>query len=102
MPNHVHAIVTPLKGNKLSDILSGWKSFSSRNINKLLGRKGQLWLHETYDHIVRNEKQLNAFKKYIRHNPVKSAPLKNFLGSFDLENEDNGQPGTNALQKGRR
>ncbi len=72
MPNHVHVLVKPLGEYKLPDILHSWKSFSANKINEVLGNKGQLWMHESYDHIVRNEKALNAIRNYIRNNPAKA------------------------------
>ena len=72
MPNHVHILVKPLEGHLLPEILHSWKSFTANEINKVTGNKGQLWMHESYDHIVRNEKALQAIRKYIWDNPVKS------------------------------
>jgi valyl-tRNA synthetase len=69
MPNHVHALVTPKAGNRLSDLLHTWKRFSAREINRLRGRKGQLWQHESYDHIVRSEESLHRIATYIERNP---------------------------------
>ena len=33
---------------------------------------GTVWQDERYDHIVRNEQELQYFWKYIRQNPVKA------------------------------
>jgi len=71
MPNHVHVLVRPLHGDRLADILHSWKSFTAKEINRRLGRTGQLWQHESYDHIVRNEKAIYAIRNYIRANPLK-------------------------------
>jgi len=68
MPNHVHLLVKPLDGNNLKDIVHSWKSFTANKINKALGKKGQLWMKESYDHIVRNEKALIAIRNYIQNN----------------------------------
>ncbi|MCF8305762.1 MAG: Eco57I restriction-modification methylase domain-containing protein [Ignavibacteriales bacterium] len=72
MPNHVHILFKPLGENKLPDILHSWKSFTANEINKVTGNKGQLWMHESYDHIVGNENALHAIRNYIRQNPVKA------------------------------
>jgi|GEM_PF-123008 len=75
MPNHVHVLVKPLGNYSITDILHSWKSYTANEINKLLGRKGQVWMHESYDHIVRNEKAFEAIRQYIRNNPKgKSTP----------------------------
>ena len=36
MPNHVHAIVWPMPGHILSDILHSWKSFTSKRAQQIL------------------------------------------------------------------
>ncbi|MCR4321858.1 MAG: Eco57I restriction-modification methylase domain-containing protein, partial [Candidatus Brocadiaceae bacterium] len=36
------------------------------------GGKGQLWMHESYDHIVRNREAFEAIRNYIRQNPAKA------------------------------
>ena len=69
MPNHVHALLTPRPGFALGKILHSWKSFSAHEINKQTGRKGDVWQHETYDHIVRDPDSLWHFAKYIVDNP---------------------------------
>lgn len=69
MPNHVHALLTPLPGFDLGKILHSWTSFSAHEINKKAGRSGDVWQHETYDHIVRDPESLWHFAKYIVDNP---------------------------------
>jgi len=68
MPNHVHVIVIPKGKWTLSNIMHSWKSYTSNKINKLLGREGELWLHESFDHIIRNPEQLERIRKYIEDN----------------------------------
>ena len=68
MPNHVHLIVKPINENLISDITHSWKSFTANKINKRMNKTGQLWMHESYDHIIRNEQSLEAIRKYIRNN----------------------------------
>ena len=70
MPNHVHVLIKPLAGHGLADILHSWKSFTANRINSELGRTGQLWQHESFDHIVRNESAMQAIRRYIRDNPI--------------------------------
>lgn len=72
MPNHVHALVHPLSGHTLEEILHSWKSFTAHRANKLLGRDGEFWQPESYDHWVRNEAEFERFKRYIEENPVKA------------------------------
>ncbi len=72
MPNHVHVLVTPKEGYGLADILHSWKSFTAHEICKKAGEAGQVWQHESYDHIVRSPEQLRHFEDYIHENPVKA------------------------------
>ena len=69
MPNHVHALVAPTAAYPLSTVVKDWKSVSAHRLNKLTGRKGGLWQHETWDHIVRNPGQMDRFRRYIAENP---------------------------------
>ena len=70
MPNHVHVLVTPLGEHTLSDAVQEWKSVSAHRINKALGRKGEFWQKEYFDHIVRSAEQLAKFRRYIQNNPL--------------------------------
>ena len=72
MPNHVHLLVVPLGNVELSDIISAWERISARHINRIMGRSGRLWSRDSYDHIVRNEKELIRIDRYIQNNPVKA------------------------------
>ncbi len=71
MPTHVHLLMEPLGGHNLSRILQGIKGAFAREINKLTGVTGTFWLDESYDHIVRSEKQYWRFIRYITENPTK-------------------------------
>jgi REP element-mobilizing transposase RayT len=72
MPNHVHAIVRPIQGHELSEILHSWKSFTAREVNKLTRSSGQLWQHESFDHIVRDEHELERISAYVAENPMRA------------------------------
>lgn len=77
MPNHVHVLIKPLQDahgefSLISSILKSWKGISARLINKELGKTGTLWYDESYDHAVRNVKELNNIVMYILNNPVKA------------------------------
>ncbi len=69
MPNHVHVLVKPLSGHGLVGILHTWKSYTANQLNRRRGRTGQLWQHESYDHIVRHDLEMQAIRRYIRDNP---------------------------------
>src|ERR1039458_5672930 len=72
MPNHVHALVRPVQGYLLKEILPSWKSFSAHKLNEALGRKGTFWQDESFDCIVRNPAQLEKYSAYIQANPAKA------------------------------
>ncbi|MEW6103279.1 MAG: Eco57I restriction-modification methylase domain-containing protein, partial [bacterium] len=46
-----------------------WKSYTANKINKLLCKEGELWMHESFDHIIRSPKQFERIRKYIENNP---------------------------------
>ncbi|MGI8431963.1 MAG: carbamoyl-phosphate synthase large subunit, partial [Chthoniobacterales bacterium] len=71
MPNHVHLLVQPLPGNNFAEILHSWKSFTAHTLNRSLGRSGEVWMAESYDHIVRDGEELVALRRYIAANPEK-------------------------------
>ena len=83
MPNHVHALICiekwsssvrnglkpfPTKKHDLSEIMRWFKTFSSRKIH-------DAWLKSFkrqksfYDHIIRNEEDLQNHQQYIELNP---------------------------------
>jgi REP element-mobilizing transposase RayT len=72
MPNHVHAVFTPVGGHTLAKVLHSWKSFTAHDINKKLGRSGHLWQTESYDHLIRDNADLMHHVFYVRENPVKA------------------------------
>ena len=57
MPNHSHAVVEPGSDIDLSEITHSWKSFTSHEVNKLLNRNGNIWHKESFDRIIRNQKE---------------------------------------------
>ena len=72
MPNHVHAIVKPLPGCELPDIVHSWKSFTAKEINRQLGRQGSLWMEEHYDHLIRDENDFRNQVAYVVADPEKA------------------------------
>jgi REP-associated tyrosine transposase len=76
MPDHVHLLLTPLTQESgyeypLGKILQGIKGFSAREINKLRLSKGNLWMDENYDRIIRDFDEYLEKWHYLRNNPVK-------------------------------
>ncbi len=113
MPNHIHGIIhlngTTIVGaghvqptneqihtsryqhlvsKSLSSILGSFKSSVSRicNQNQL---KESIWQRNFYEHVIRNEFELNSIREYIIHNPLqweldRENPLSR---NYDLELE---------------
>ncbi len=84
MCNHVHLLIDqqdipepprPPNGKHytaLSRAMRSLKGISGYNCVQALGCKGAFWQHESYDHIVRNEKEFERILNYIVNNPVKA------------------------------
>ncbi|RKZ30462.1 hypothetical protein DRQ36_05445 [bacterium] len=54
----------------LCEVIRQFKTFSGKRINKFLDRKGPVWQRSFYDHIIRNEDDLNSIRGYIINNPL--------------------------------
>ena len=84
MPNHVHLVVDMTRkmedgidfpdGNpvSLSLVMRLIKGGSAYEINKYLNVSGAFWQQESYDHVVRNWKELRNIISYTLQNPVKA------------------------------
>jgi REP element-mobilizing transposase RayT len=73
MPNHLHAVVfLPTDAPSLSRTLQHLKGYTAQQANVLLQRAGQFWQRESYDHIVRDEAELQRIIAYVLENPVKA------------------------------
>jgi REP element-mobilizing transposase RayT len=78
MPNHVHLLFKILKRDKarstypVTNILRLIKGSTARKANKILGRSGSFWQHESYDHLVRSDDERERIIRYILNNPVKA------------------------------
>ena len=71
MPNHVHVLLTPIV--TAGKLLQSVKGFSAREANKSLGRTGEpFWQAESYDHWVRDDKELERICRYIEGDPVRA------------------------------
>lgn len=97
MPNHVHGMIVfnddrrggsvvgndaissnsetrpykTIKRHALPEIVRAFKSFSAKRINVLRGMQGiPLWQRNYYEHIIRNERDLQDKTDYIESNPM--------------------------------
>ena len=99
MPNHVHVVVKPRPGHDLPDILHTWKSFTAKQANRALGRKGQFWQEESYDHLIRDEADYHHCVDYVLSNPEKGG-LRGWkwMGAKEGIGGGTGVPGVNHGQ----
>ncbi len=95
MPDHIHAIIhlvelrkgwstdinqrvmdspetRPDDPKSLVEIIRGYKSFTARKINAMRGTTGTpVWHRSYYEHVIRDEAELNQIRQYIIENPLK-------------------------------
>jgi REP element-mobilizing transposase RayT len=56
----------------LGDIIRGFKSSVTKRVRQLPNMNDtKLWQRNYWEHIIRNENELNHIRNYIRHNPQK-------------------------------
>lgn len=92
MSNHVHTVFRPLVGQEvisdilrsrdrlseippLSRIMHSIKGRSARACNLMLGRSGEFWEHESFDHVIRAGK-FHKTIRYVLNNPVKAGVMR--------------------------
>ena len=76
MPDHAHFLLLPHPEDSLSTIMKEWKRTSAIHINRLHGRKGQLWQKGFFDHYMRTPQELLETLEYIHWNPVRKELAK--------------------------
>jgi putative transposase len=77
MPNHVHALFTPMSGWTVARIVASWKKFTARQIcdcrrNLNEEATGPVWHREYWDRYIRDKRHLVRTTEYIHLNPVKA------------------------------
>lgn len=72
MPNHTHVVFCPGAAHGLAGVLHSWKSFTAKSANRILGRSGEFWQREYYDHLVRDEQDLYRIVDYVLENPTRA------------------------------
>ncbi|MGH9805443.1 MAG: REP-associated tyrosine transposase [Candidatus Acidiferrales bacterium] len=70
MPDHAHLLVRPRQQFTLSRILKGIKGVTARKLNQERGGRGSLWQDESFDRLIRNERELRETLDYMFRNPV--------------------------------
>ena len=88
LPNHVHMLIQPFetaahefeeivgegadKWGPLSSIMHSLKGYTAHEANQIMRRRGTFWQHESYDHWVRDDAELERIVEYINANPRKA------------------------------
>jgi REP element-mobilizing transposase RayT len=83
MPNHMHGIIVitnrrggsrtaPKKKRKpLGRLIGAFKTVTTKQINQIQATPGKkLWQRSYYEHVIRNENELDLVRKYIVDNPL--------------------------------
>lgn len=92
MPNHFHGIIliddhrrgttcraqsTPERFGKpvtgsIPTIMRAFKSASARRVNQLRRTPGEsLWQRNYWEHVIRNQQELDMIREYIQNNPIR-------------------------------
>ncbi len=76
MSDHVHLLIKPYQklDNKywsIGSILHSIKSYSSKQIPKVMKHIGKVWQDGRYDTLIKNRQQFLNTWEYIKQNPVK-------------------------------
>ena len=82
MDDHVHVLFRPMTGQWLSKILHSWKSFTANRLQRDFKRRGSIWQEESYDRIVRNEREFYSEVRYILNNPNKRWQVEEYPWMF--------------------
>ena len=74
MNDHIHALVQPIGGHSLQDIVRSWKSYTAHQLVSSFARKSPVWQGEYFDRIVRDDAEFREKAQYILNNPWKRWP----------------------------
>ncbi len=80
MPDHFHLLIDP-KENDLSDIMKRIKikfAYQYRKKNSLYRKT--VWQKRFWDHIIRDQEDLNRHIDYIHYNSIKHLKMKSLFG----------------------
>ncbi len=94
MPNHVHLVFemgdehvsriadstarNGVSSYKVTKILQDLKKYTAAESNRIIIRRGQFWHRESYDHVVRNNREYLNIINYVVQNPVKAGLADNY------------------------
>lgn len=71
-----------MKTKSISSFIAGFKSVVTKSINEISNTPGSsVWQRNYYEHIIRNDNELNRIREYIANNPAKWAEDEENPGS---------------------
>jgi putative transposase len=73
LPDHIHLLIRPAVSSSFSEIMHSLKRNFTLNHKRTLGIQGpmRVWQKSFWDHIIRNEDDLQRHLDYIHYNPVR-------------------------------
>ena len=75
MPNHVHLLVTAAV--PLPKLTRSLKGITAKRANAMLASTGKpFWQEESYDHVVRDQREFEKIRRYIEENPVRAGLIR--------------------------
>jgi putative transposase len=75
MPNHVHLLAAPAVA--LRKLTKSLKGITAKRANAMLALTGRsFWQEESYDRLVRHEREFEKIRNYIEENPVRAGLVK--------------------------
>jgi putative DNA methylase len=75
MPNHVHLLATPAVA--LPKLTKWLKGATAARANAILGlTDNPFWQEESYDRLVRYEREFEEIRNYIEENPVRAGMVR--------------------------
>ena len=77
MPDHLH-FVAALKIDGLAKLMHSLKSYTAKQVNGVLKRRGSLWQNQYYEHAIRKDEDLNEVVFYMLNNPVRAGLVRDF------------------------
>ena len=72
MPYHVHVIAAFRDEASFLKQCTDWKRYMAREINKQVGRGGEYWQVDQFDHLIRSLQQFDHYRHYVAQNLTKA------------------------------
>jgi len=85
MPDHAHWLIELGQARTLQALVDALKTFSARNANRALGRRGPVWARAFHDRALRDEDDIHDVAGYIIANPLR-ASLVQRIGDYPYWN----------------